>query len=157
MLRFIGYSVIFCMVFGYSAPALANSFSGPDQEIGGGYQEKEEVAESEKTFSPDSDSWMSCHQLGKQDGENISTGGSVAAGLAGGVLLGLIGTGLVVLLQSDSEPSQLAMNNLEGDDCRYAYIEAYENKSLSKKRSSALIGGLIGTALFVAVYLSTSE
>ena len=154
MRRIIGILVIFCMVIGYSAPVLA---SGPDQEIGREDQTEQETDESEVSTIPPSDSWMYCHQLGKEDGGNISTGGSTAAGLAGGFLLGLIGTGLVVLLQSDSDPSRLALKNLEGDECQYAYIEAYNSQSVSKKRKAALVGGLIGTAVLVMIVIAAQD
>jgi hypothetical protein len=99
---------------------------------------------------------MLCHQKGKVDGGKVSSGGSGVAGFAGGVLLGLIGTGLVVLIQSDSDPKAENMVALEGEECKYAYIEAFQDKSLSKKRKSALIGGLIGTAILVMVVVASS-
>ena len=152
MRRIFGFAVIFCMVFSFSGPALADI---AQNEIGGG-EEDQKTADPPLTSEVPADSWMKCHQMGKLDGGNISTGGSAAAGVAGGILLGLIGTGLVVLLQSDSDPSILSMGNLEGDECRYAYIEAYQNESASKKRKSALIGGLIGTAVLVLIVVASS-
>lgn len=156
MFRFIGVSLVFFMVFSYSAPAMATTLSKLDQEIGGNEQEEPNPTEAPADLDRESESWMVCHQKGKVDGGNVSSGGSGVAGFAGGVLLGLIGTGLVVLLQGDSDPKAETMVSLEGDDCKYAYIEAYQNQSLSKKRKSALIGGLIGTAILVALVVSSS-
>jgi hypothetical protein len=157
MKRFIGFAVIFCMVFSFYGPALATVVLELDQDEVGGGEEEPAAVEQEEIPTGEADSWMTCHQLGKQDGGNISTGGSVAAGLAGGLLLGLIGTGIVVLVQSDSEPSQLELKNLEGDECQYAYLEAYKNKSVGKKRKSALIGGLVGTAILVLIIVSSGD
>jgi hypothetical protein len=76
-------------------------------------------------------------------------GGATAGGLIGGVLLGLIGTGVAVLAQSKPEPPIENLLAIEetSDDCQYAYIEAFNQVSLSKKRKAALQGGLIGTAV----------
>ena len=156
MIRLIGSVLVFCMVFSYSGPALAEVVLDFDQGEVGGVQEEPDLPTSGEKILGDDENWMMCHQQGKIDGGNISTAGSTVAGVAGGVILGLIGTGIVVLLQSKSDPPQSSLQALEGDQCQYAYIEAFKDKSVSKKRTSALIGGLIGTAVFVIIYVSAS-
>jgi hypothetical protein len=101
--------------------------------------------------------WMKCHQQGKEDGSKLGTTGSFIGGLAGGVLLGLIGTGIAVLVQSTPEPSADKLEALEREECRYAYTEAYESKGKGKKRTSALIGGLVGTAVLVGIIVASNS
>ena len=136
-----------------SPAAFAQDFAEPDA----GTEKEQDDAQSPR---PDLDgSWTRCHALGKEDAQDRGTGGSFVGGLAGGVLLGLIGTGIVVLAQSKSDPpAHLLLEIAEEDEtCRYTYLESYRSESVSKKRKSALAGGLLGTALFVAFYLVTQD
>ena len=104
-----------------------------------------------------SESWMKCTQMGKADAQDLSTGGSFVGGLAGGLLLGLIGTGIAVLAQSDPEPSAAALSALEREECQYAYTEAFQSKGKSKKRTAALTGGLVGTAVLVVIIVAANS
>lgn len=159
MMRLLGIILMFSMAFSLSlahaAPALAQGSEGPEKEIGG-TDPDDDLNEMVDWDSIQPDSWMNCHKLGKRDGADVSTAGSMVAGLFGGMVLGLIGTGLMVLVQGESKPSPLIMELLEGDECKYAYSEAYASKSLGKKRYAALTGGLIGTLILVLVYLTVS-
>jgi hypothetical protein len=98
-----------------------------------------------------------CKMQGKSDGKTIKTGGSFAGGFAGGVLLGLIGTGIAVLAQSKPEPPIDKVMAMPADTCRTIYTEAYKSAGKGKKQSSALVGGLVGTAIIVTVILATSS
>ena len=125
------------------------------------FAEPESGAEKERDIGPLSSQdldglWTRCHAKGKLDAQDRGTGGSVAGGLVGGFLLGLIGTGIVVLAQSKSDPPAHLLLELEEEDetCRYTYLESYRNESVSKKRKSALTGGLVGTAIIVAILLA---
>jgi hypothetical protein len=123
------------------------------QEIGG--TDPEDTTEISEDLLTDG-SWMTCHKQGEDDAQARSTSGSTIAGFASGFLLGLIGTGIVVLAQSKSEPSDSVMMSLEeaSEECQYAYTQAFEDESIKMKRKSALTGGLIGTAVLVAIYLA---
>jgi len=130
------------------------------QEIGGAGKDKTSDTTEEltpPTLGEDA-TWMTCDMRGKSDGRKQSTGGSTVGGLFGGLLLGLIGTGIAVLAQTKSDPPADYMLQLDGqsDECKYAYIEAFRDANHSKKKSSALTGGLIGTVVIVSIILATS-
>ena len=104
-------------------------------------EEEEEVKPAEKQESFD------CYLEGKTKGNEISTGGSGVGGFAGGILLGLIGTGIAVLVQSKPDvPDDILP---EDPDCRAAFETGYQDKGRSKKRTAALTGGILGTMVFV--------
>ena len=128
------------------------------------FAEPDPGTENEQDNAPSPDrnldgSWTRCHALGKEDAKDRGTSGSFVGGLAGGLLLGLIGTGVVVLAQSKSDPPAHLLMEIpeEEETCRYTYIESYRGESVAKKRRSALAGGLVGTAIFLAFYLSTQD
>jgi hypothetical protein len=100
---------------------------------------------------------MKCHQMGKADASKLGTSGSFVGGLVGGLFLGLIGTGIAVLAQGQPEPPEASLQALEREECQYAYTEAYESKGRSKKRTSALTGGLIGTAVLVVIVVAAGS
>ncbi len=100
--------------------------------------------------------WAQCHETGSRDGANVSSGGSLAGGLVCGLLGGLIGTGIAYVAQSAPEPPMLSALTVSDGDCRYAYADAYKRAGKSKKQSAALTGGLVGTAVVVALLLSSS-
>ncbi len=157
MMRIIGTILLFTMTLSYTTPALASVASGPDQEIGGSDPDTDPENSVDGYSEIQPDSFINCHKLGKLDGKEVSTSGSTIAGLAGGVLLGLIGTGLVVLFQGESSPSPMFIENLEGDQCQYAYLEAFQEQSKTKKKNAALRGGLIGTVLFIMIYVAVQS
>lgn len=94
-------------------------------------------------------SLLDCDAEGKRASGDISTTGSFFGGLAGGLFLGLIGTGIAVVVQS--EPQAPYYQLPEDDNCSYAFQQGYANKGKSNKRSAALQGGLLGTAVLVVV------
>ncbi len=150
MRKFVSLVLVVSILSMYCSPAVfAQDFAEPA---------KEKEAETPPPPADLSGSWVHCHAKGKADAQERGTGGSFVGGFAGGLLLGLIGAGVVVLAQSKSDPPADFMLQLEEEEeaCRYTYIESYRNESVSKKRKSALTGGLIGTAIIVAVILSSN-
>lgn len=93
---------------------------------------------------------IECNADGKRVAKKeVGTLGSGIGGFAGGLLLGLIGTGLAVVVQSEPEvPSHLLP---EGDECSYAFQQGYVSEGRGQKRSAALAGGIAGTAILVLV------
>lgn len=98
------------------------------------------------------------------DGEmaamNVGTGGWFGGGLASGVLLGLIGTGVTWAAAGSSNAALPADRQLllasQPVEYRQLYEKAYADKVKSKRKSSALKGGLVGTAAFVLLVASAS-
>lgn len=110
-------------------------------------------------LDPANPSLVACDARGIADAKERGTGGSMAGGFCGGLLLGLIGTGAAVLMQSSFEPSPAELAAIEdaGDECQYVYLDAYRDELRSRKRSAALTGGLIGTVVIVSVLLAASN
>lgn len=92
-------------------------------------------------------------------GRSQSSTGSFVGGFAGGLLLGLIGTGIAYAAQG---PSDLPMA-AQADAGRYGseYVlglqQGFADSSKAKKRSSALTGGLLGTATLLVLVLSAGS
>lgn len=102
-------------------------------------------------------SWAECKELGQRDGSKASTGGSFVGGFFGGLLLGLIGTGVAYIAQGKPDAPAAALQSLPSAECRLVYDDSYGTKVQSRKRSAALTGGLIGTAILVVVLVATSS
>jgi hypothetical protein len=100
---------------------------------------------------------LDCRARGKSDGKGIKTGGSFAGGFAGGVLLGLIGTAIAIVAQSKPEPPVDKVFAMPNEACRQIYTQAYKSSGKGKKQSSALVGGLLGTAVIVTILVATSS
>jgi hypothetical protein len=90
-----------------------------------------------------------------------SVGGRFAGGFAAGFFLGLIGTGIAwAVAGSDDTPvpsthaSQLASSN---PNYNLAFQQGYSARLKSRRKSSALTGGLVGTAVIVTILLATQE
>ena len=98
---------------------------------------------------------------GQADGETAArshgTGGYFVGGLASGVLLGLIGTGITYAVAASSATeltaSELTATTAKGPVYQQGYKDGYAKQLKSSRKSSALAGGLLGTAAFVAIYL----
>ena len=99
---------------------------------------------------------IACNAEGKAAADSVDTGGSSLGGFVGGLFLGLIGTGIAVVVQSEPEvPYHLLP---EGDECSYAFSQGYANKGKSRKQKAALGAGLAGTAaLLTVIYLTQRE
>jgi hypothetical protein len=98
-----------------------------------------------------------CVERGREDGRHVDTGGSFLGGLVGGVLLGLIGTGIAYVAQGEPDPPATAKYEIKDAQCRLAYDDAYGEQGKKKKRSAALGGGLIGTAVFIVIIVASSS
>jgi hypothetical protein len=98
-----------------------------------------------------------CEMRGTADGQKVSTGGAFTVGITSGLLLGLIGTAIAYVGQGEPKPTQAQSAANPGTGCRLAYEDAYGKAGKSRKRNSALIGGLIGTAIIVTVIYSSGN
>ena len=92
-----------------------------------------------------------CASRGRADGQNVSTGGAFTVGITSGILLGLIGTVIAYVAQGEPRPTQAQSAANPGAGCRLVYEDAYGKAGKGKKKNSALIGGLLGTAIIVTV------
>ncbi|MCC7009680.1 MAG: hypothetical protein IT184_12795 [Acidobacteria bacterium] len=100
---------------------------------------------------------------GLVDGEMLAeaqrTGGKLGAGLAIGVLTGLIGTGIgyFVIGPEPLSPEALQRGAGKGPDYQLGLKTGWEKKTRSKKRHAFLAGGLLGTAAFFVLVASASS
>jgi hypothetical protein len=92
---------------------------------------------------------------------SVGSGGWFGGGFVSGVFLGLIGTGVSYALASSSSAELPPDRRLTITSQPLAYQQAYEkgfaDKVRSKRKSSALTGGLLGTATFLVIYLSATS
>jgi hypothetical protein len=99
---------------------------------------------------------------GKEDSDQYyKASGWTGAGIAGGFLLGIIGAGLMVGISQigsvkPDEEAQLYMN-ARSDDYKKGYFEGYSSKGRRKKLNKTLVGGAIGTAFAVALYVAVAS
>ena len=98
-----------------------------------------------------------CVLRGRSDGSKTSTGGAFGIGVASGLLLGLIGTGIAYFAQGEPSPTAAQSAAIADASCRLAYEDAYGKEGKKKKRSSALTGGLIGTAVIVVAIVASGD
>lgn len=91
--------------------------------------------------------------------ESHGTGGNLGVGLAVGALTGIIGTGIGYFLVGPAPLSAEALQRSAGKsgDFQLGLRTGYERKTKSKKRNAFLAGGLLGTALWIAVYAAASS
>ena len=94
---------------------------------------------------------------GYKSGQSVSTGGPMMGGLAGGFFGGLIGWGVVyaVVGGGSPEPNTYELQDLDGT-CKSDYREGYKQGAQKARKSSANIGGALGTLLAVTVLLNAS-
>ncbi len=95
---------------------------------------------------------------GQAAAANIGSSGWFAGGFASGVVLGLIGTGITWALAANSQvevaPDKRLLISSRSATYQQLYEKAYGDKVKSKRKVSALTGGLLGTATILVVYLS---
>lgn len=100
---------------------------------------------------------------GLLDGEALAegrpTGGNLGAGLAVGVLTGLIGTGIGYFVVGPDPLSAEALQRAAARSADYqlGLKTGWERKTRSKKRNAFLAGGLLGTAAFFVIYTSAQS
>ena len=92
---------------------------------------------------------------GEQLAETVGTGGKVFAGVATGLFTSLIGTSIGYFVIGPQELSAPAALAREGKSPEYqqGFATGWARKSQSKKRNAFLIGGLLGTAAWVAAVI----
>ena len=80
----------------------------------------------------------------------------MAAGIVTGTLTGLLGTGVGYLIVGPEEVPQrmLLEASKKGTDYQKGFIDAWNEKTRKKKRKSFATGGLVGTGLFVIMYIA---
>jgi hypothetical protein len=86
-------------------------------------------------------------------------GGRFIGGFFLGLGLGLIGTGIAWAIAGSSDPQPIAVpDDLRGESVdANCYRQGYMAKARSKNKSSALLGGLTGTAVGVAIVLAATS
>jgi hypothetical protein len=93
--------------------------------------------------------------------ENYGGGGWFAAGLGGGLLLGLIGGGIVVGISQSGTVDPPASHRLgisdQSNDYKMGYYDGFSKKAKKKRLGNSIIGGLIGTAVIVAILANAQE
>lgn len=99
---------------------------------------------------------------GKQSAtKNYSGGGWFAAGLGSGFLLGLLGTGIVVgISQSGTvEPPHAVSLGIsdKSNEYKMGYYDGYSKKAKQKRLAPSIIGGVIGTAVIVALIVNSNK
>lgn len=96
---------------------------------------------------------------GRSAANRRGTGGYFVGGLAGGITLGLIGTGITWGIAAASDPTPSNTESLliqrKGTDYALSYTDAYSQRLKQRRKRKAVTGGLIGTGIIVAVLLST--
>ena len=91
--------------------------------------------------------------------ETTHTGGKVAVGVVVGALTGLIGTTIgyfVIGPQTLSAEAALEREN-KTPEYQKGYQTGWAKRTKDKKRKAFLIGGLLGTAAWVAAVISVSQ
>ena len=91
--------------------------------------------------------------------ETTHTGGKVAVGVVVGALTGLIGTTIgyfVIGPQTLSAEAALEREN-KTPEYQKGYQTGWAKRTKDKKRKAFLIGGLLGTAAFLATLISISQ
>ncbi len=91
--------------------------------------------------------------------ETVGTGGKVAGGVAVGLLTGFIGTGIGYFMIGPQAISADAALAQQGKSAEYqlGFKNGWAKKTKDKKRKAFLVGGLLGTAAFIALVVSASS
>jgi len=107
--------------------------------------------------SSDASSVAAAVAEGRELAESQGTGGWFAGGVGSGLVLGLIGTAVITIAAHNTgnnvPASQQSILANRPPDISQAFSQGYREKLKSKKRTSALTGGLLGTAVFVILYI----
>lgn len=94
---------------------------------------------------------------GARAGEHVGTKGWLVGSYFSGLTLGLIGTGISWAVANGSDanvsPTQRAGIIDSSATYRAAFEEGFGEKVKSRRKASALTGGLLGTITFVGAYV----
>ena len=82
------------------------------------------------------------------------TVGWFLGGVGAGVGLGLIGTGIITGASALGSPQP---RQVPGDVNENCYREGYRGRAKGKNVKSALLGGLVGTSAWLAIYLANND
>lgn len=95
---------------------------------------------------------------GQRAAEQVGTGGYFAGGMVSGVFPGLIGTGIAYAVAATSDvqipATTQAMIASNGWEYVLSYEQAFRDRVKARRKSSALTGGLLGTAVAVMIYVT---
>jgi hypothetical protein len=94
---------------------------------------------------------------GQAAAASVRTGGWFGGGLASGLLLGVIGAGITYAIASTGNvelpPDKRLLILSQSTSYQQAYEKGFADKVRSKRRASALTGGLLGAATGLVIYL----
>ena len=115
----------------------------------------EEVTNSRPTKSIKANTTLECYARGRVEAdEAVLGGGAFLGGLVGGLTLNIAGAGVAaVLSQQDYQVPPRFVAGLEGD-CRQSYSMGFEERAKSQRLKGALIGGVLGSVIQVAVVVA---
>lgn len=83
-------------------------------------------------------------------------GGNMVGGFFFGVFLGLIGTVIGWAVAGPAEPNATLLLG-KSEEYKNCYTTAYLTETKSRKKSKALVGGLLGTACILVVYFAATS
>jgi hypothetical protein len=87
---------------------------------------------------------------GRRDGGSVNQSQWVLRGFGGGLIGCCLGGGVVYFLASGDSPSSIPEGS---NEYRAGYVEGYNDATKSRQRSSALLGGIVGTAITAGAIL----
>jgi hypothetical protein len=97
---------------------------------------------------------------GQTAGAKVSTGGWFGGGFVSGLVLTLLGTGIAYAVAADSKvelpPDQRLLITSRPFAYQQAYADGFREKVKSKRKSSALKGGLVATSAWVVLFIVAS-
>src|SRR5690606_4279794 len=95
---------------------------------------------------------------GQRAAEQVGTGGYFAGGMVSGVFPGLIGTGIAYAVAATSDvqipATTQAMIASNGSEYVLSYEQAIRDRVKASRKSSALTGGLLGSAVAVMIHVT---
>ena len=97
---------------------------------------------------------------GQTAGASVGTGGWFGGGFVSGLVLTFLGTGIAYAVAADSKvelrPDQRLLIASRPFAYQQAYDEGFRDKVKSKRKSSALKGGLVATSAWVVLFIVAS-
>ena len=96
---------------------------------------------------------------GEQDAaEHHSSSKWLFGGIVSGMVLGLIGTVIITATSAGSNPSPGAQVLPEENEVEMTcYLNGSESKARTENVVAAVMGGLVGTVLFVGLYITITD
>jgi hypothetical protein len=98
---------------------------------------------------------------GRMAAASVGTGRWAIGGFASGFLVGLVGTGVSWALARSSgvelPPDKRLLIDSQPITYQQAYEKGFADKVRSNRKSAALTNGLLGTALFLTIFVSATS